>query len=148
MAGYKKQVVFPGCTGFTISLHLSPRKVRNDHQDKAGSKFLITPRSAFRANLRRDKVYLIGCQDRPCLISKLTSTQALPERQLAAMNNEQFRRLLADNKSTSKSGDKSGSSSRNAPAGGATPSAMLGSRMRSSIPMTPYVSKILRLQSV
>ncbi|KAJ5168903.1 uncharacterized protein N7482_004497 [Penicillium canariense] len=52
------------------------------------------------------------------------------------MNNEQFRRLLADNSSTSNSRDKPGASARNAASGGATP-AVLGSRMRSSIPMTP-----------
>ncbi|KAI9925134.1 hypothetical protein ASPWEDRAFT_54982 [Aspergillus wentii DTO 134E9] len=54
------------------------------------------------------------------------------------MNNEQFRRLLVDNAS---SGKKSGSSEtpsrRDGGHGGATPGAMLGSRMRSSIPMTP-----------
>ncbi|CEJ60753.1 hypothetical protein PMG11_09315 [Penicillium brasilianum] len=53
------------------------------------------------------------------------------------MNNEQFRRLLADTASTSKSGGKSASSPRDVAAGSATPGAMLGSRMRSSIPMTP-----------
>ncbi|KAJ6096590.1 hypothetical protein N7486_007336 [Penicillium sp. IBT 16267x] len=54
------------------------------------------------------------------------------------MNNEQFRRLLADNSSSAKSGDKSSSSSRNAAPGSATPGGgLLGSRMRSSIPMTP-----------
>ncbi|KAJ5368677.1 uncharacterized protein N7496_008437 [Penicillium cataractarum] len=53
------------------------------------------------------------------------------------MNNEQFRRLLADDSSTSKSGGKPASSPRDAAGGGATPGAMLGSRMRSSIPMTP-----------
>ncbi|KAJ5090169.1 hypothetical protein N7532_008853 [Penicillium argentinense] len=52
------------------------------------------------------------------------------------MNNEQFRRLLADNKTSSKSDDKPGTPSHNAP-GGATPGPLLGSRMRSSIPMTP-----------
>ncbi|KAJ5540834.1 hypothetical protein N7494_005910 [Penicillium frequentans] len=53
------------------------------------------------------------------------------------MNNEQFRRLLADN-SSAKSGDKSSPSSRNAAPGSATPGGgLLGSRMRSSIPMTP-----------
>ncbi|KAF7716653.1 Uncharacterized protein PECH_008224 [Penicillium ucsense] len=53
------------------------------------------------------------------------------------MNNEQFRRLLADNLSESKSQGQKDTSPRNASRGGATPSAMLGSRMRSSIPMTP-----------
>lgn len=60
------------------------------------------------------------------------------------MNNEQFRRLLADN-SSSKPGDKPSPSARNAAAGGATPGGLLGSRMRSSIPMTPYVSLQTRL---
>ncbi|KAJ5584314.1 uncharacterized protein N7459_004114 [Penicillium hispanicum] len=55
------------------------------------------------------------------------------------MNNEQFRRLLASNSASSKSGDKSSASGRNASAGGATPGGLLGSRMRSSIPMTPCV---------
>lgn len=56
------------------------------------------------------------------------------------MNNEQFRRLLVDNSSSSKSDEKKPTPGRNAP-GGATPSGgLLGSRMRSSIPMTPYVS--------
>lgn len=58
------------------------------------------------------------------------------------MNNEQFRRLLADTSSTSKSNEQKGQSPRNASSGGATPSAMLGSRMRSSIPMTPCVATI------
>ncbi|KAJ5645353.1 hypothetical protein N7507_011364 [Penicillium longicatenatum] len=54
------------------------------------------------------------------------------------MNNEQFRRLIADNTSSAKSGDKSSHSSRNAAPGSATPGGgLLGSRMRSSIPMTP-----------
>ncbi|KAJ5272689.1 RED-like N-terminal [Penicillium angulare] len=53
------------------------------------------------------------------------------------MNNEQFRRMLAD-KSSDKSNNKLSPSSRNASAGNATPGgALLGSRMRSSIPMTP-----------
>lgn len=53
------------------------------------------------------------------------------------MNNEQFRRLL-DNSSSS---EKSSTPARNAAAGGAGAGAggLLGSRMRSSIPMTPYV---------
>lgn len=59
---------------------------------------------------------------------------------IATMNNEQFRHLLVDNSSSSKSNDKPAPQARNAP-GGATPSGgLLGSRMRSSIPMTPYVS--------
>ncbi|KAJ5105331.1 hypothetical protein NUU61_002678 [Penicillium alfredii] len=49
------------------------------------------------------------------------------------MNNEQFRRLLVEK---SPSGSKESATPRNAAPGGATPSA-LGSRMRSSIPMTP-----------
>ncbi|KAJ5923618.1 RED-like N-terminal [Penicillium verhagenii] len=54
------------------------------------------------------------------------------------MNNEQFRRLLADKSSSVKSGDKSSPSSRNAAPGSATPGGgLLGSRMRSNIPMTP-----------
>ncbi|KAJ5653077.1 RED-likeN-terminal [Penicillium lividum] len=54
------------------------------------------------------------------------------------MNNEQFRRLLADNSSSVKSGEKPPFSSRNAAPGSATPGGgLLGSRMRSSIPMTP-----------
>ncbi|KAJ5643257.1 uncharacterized protein N7484_005764 [Penicillium longicatenatum] len=54
------------------------------------------------------------------------------------MNNEQFRRLIADNTSSAKSGEKSSPSSRNAAPGSATPGGgLLGSRMRSSIPMTP-----------
>ncbi|KAJ5093246.1 RED-like N-terminal [Penicillium angulare] len=52
------------------------------------------------------------------------------------MNNEQFRRMLAD-KSSDKPNNKSSPSSRNASAGNATPGGLLGSRMRSSIPMTP-----------
>lgn len=59
------------------------------------------------------------------------------------MNNEQFRRLLADNSSSSKSNETVPSQGRNAP-GGATPSSgLLGSRMRSSIPMTPYVPQLI-----
>ncbi|KAJ5720611.1 RED-like N-terminal [Penicillium malachiteum] len=54
------------------------------------------------------------------------------------MNNEQFRRLLADNSSSAKSNNKPSPSPRNASSGNATPaSGLLGSRMRSSIPMTP-----------
>ncbi|KAJ6128580.1 hypothetical protein N7471_009797 [Penicillium samsonianum] len=52
------------------------------------------------------------------------------------MNNEQFRRLLAD-QSSSKLKDQSPAPGRDAPRGGATPGGSLGSRMRSSIPMTP-----------
>src|SRR2546423_1187934 len=55
------------------------------------------------------------------------------------MNNQQFRRLLVD--SSSKSGDGSGSS----PKPGATPSAALGSRSRSSIPMTPYDQHLIHI---
>lgn len=56
------------------------------------------------------------------------------------MNNEQFRRLLAD-QSSSKPKDQSAAPSRDAARGGATPGGSLGSRMRSSIPMTPYVTR-------
>ena len=51
------------------------------------------------------------------------------------MNNTQFRRLVLDTpgSATRKDGDVPGTTSR----GGTTPA--LGSRMRSSIPMTPYV---------
>ncbi|KAJ5772979.1 RED-like N-terminal [Penicillium paradoxum] len=52
------------------------------------------------------------------------------------MNNEQFRRLLAD-QSSSKPKDQSSTPGRDAARGGATPGGSLGSRMRSSIPMTP-----------
>ncbi|KAJ4421984.1 hypothetical protein N0V82_003380 [Gnomoniopsis sp. IMI 355080] len=52
------------------------------------------------------------------------------------MNNEQFRRLLLANSAKSPSGDQNGASSSPKGFGGATPSA-LGSRMKSSIPMTP-----------
>ncbi|KAI2691990.1 hypothetical protein LCP963914a_84 [Penicillium roqueforti] len=52
------------------------------------------------------------------------------------MNNEQFRRLLAD-QSSSKPKPQSPTPGRDASRGGATPGGSLGSRMRSSIPMTP-----------
>ncbi|CAG8899326.1 unnamed protein product [Penicillium egyptiacum] len=52
------------------------------------------------------------------------------------MNNEQFRRLLAD-QSSSKPKDQSPAPGRDASRGGVTPGGSLGSRMRSSIPMTP-----------
>ncbi|KAJ6072704.1 hypothetical protein N7467_010789 [Penicillium canescens] len=52
------------------------------------------------------------------------------------MNNEQFRRLLVD-QGTSKSKDSNATPARDASRGGATPGGLLGSRMRSSIPMTP-----------
>ncbi|KGO43794.1 RED-like, N-terminal [Penicillium expansum] len=52
------------------------------------------------------------------------------------MNNEQFRRLIAD-QSSSKPKDQSPAPGRDASRGGATPGGSLGSRMRSSIPMTP-----------
>ncbi|OQE47254.1 hypothetical protein PENCOP_c001G03457 [Penicillium coprophilum] len=52
------------------------------------------------------------------------------------MNNEQFRRLIAD-QSSSKPTDKSPTPGRDVSRGGATPGGSLGSRMRSSIPMTP-----------
>ncbi|KAJ5867845.1 hypothetical protein N7534_002398 [Penicillium rubens] len=52
------------------------------------------------------------------------------------MNNEQFRRLLAD-QSSSKPKDQSPAPGRDTSRGGATPGGSLGSRMRSSIPMTP-----------
>ncbi|KAJ5196620.1 hypothetical protein N7449_007099 [Penicillium cf. viridicatum] len=52
------------------------------------------------------------------------------------MNNEQFRRLLAD-QSSSKSKDQTPAPGRDASRSGATPGGSLGSRMRSSIPMTP-----------
>lgn len=57
------------------------------------------------------------------------------------MNNEQFRRLLVDQSSSSnsKSKEKPSPNTRDAAGGGATPGGLLGSRMRSSIPMTPYV---------
>lgn len=54
------------------------------------------------------------------------------------MNNEQFRRLLSGN--SSNSAEKSSTPTRNVASGGATPGGLLGSRMRSSIPMTPYVT--------
>lgn len=54
------------------------------------------------------------------------------------MNNEQFRRLLSGN--SSNSAEKSSTPARNVASGGATPGGLLGSRMRSSIPMTPYVT--------
>ncbi|KJK63610.1 hypothetical protein P875_00064886 [Aspergillus parasiticus SU-1] len=55
------------------------------------------------------------------------------------MNNEQFRRLLVNNNSnnsTPKAGSSTSPSQNASRGGGATP-ALLGSRMRSSIPMTP-----------
>lgn len=55
------------------------------------------------------------------------------------MNNEQFRRLLAD-QSSSKPKDQNPVPGRDASRGGATPGGSLGSRMRSSIPMTPCVA--------
>lgn len=61
------------------------------------------------------------------------------------MNNEQFRRLLVNN-NTNNSTQKAGSSispSQNASRGGGATPALLGSRMRSSIPMTPYVFPII-----
>ena len=67
-----------------------------------------------------------------------------------AMNNEQFRRLLQNNDSNDTRSGAGSSSGHNdsktnqaregGGAGGATPGAALGSRMRSSIPMTPYVT--------
>lgn len=59
------------------------------------------------------------------------------------MNNEQFRRLLADN--SSQSTGKPATSARNAAPGSATPGGLLGSRMRSSIPMTPYIPSLQNL---
>lgn len=69
-----------------------------------------------------------------------------------AMNNEQFRRLLQDNNKTdTRTGARSSIDNNDTKtsqardgggAGGATPGAALGSRMRSSIPMTPYVTYI------
>ncbi|OGM50413.1 hypothetical protein ABOM_001016 [Aspergillus bombycis] len=56
------------------------------------------------------------------------------------MNNEQFRRLLVnnnDNNSAQKQSQSSTSPSQNASRGGGATPALLGSRMRSSIPMTP-----------
>ncbi|KAJ5833060.1 hypothetical protein N7474_001371 [Penicillium riverlandense] len=53
------------------------------------------------------------------------------------MNNDQFRRLLADKSVSSTSKNASSPSARDAAPGGATPRGALGSRMRSSIPMTP-----------
>jgi hypothetical protein len=55
------------------------------------------------------------------------------------MNNSQFRKLVLDTpaRQANAASQSEGQSSRNGVA--ATPSA-LGSRMRSSIPMTPYVS--------
>ncbi|KAB8263968.1 hypothetical protein BDV32DRAFT_105594 [Aspergillus pseudonomiae] len=55
------------------------------------------------------------------------------------MNNEQFRRLLVNNNnnSTQKQSQSSTSPSQNASRGGGATPALLGSRMRSSIPMTP-----------
>ncbi|KXG47992.1 uncharacterized protein PGRI_018620 [Penicillium griseofulvum] len=52
------------------------------------------------------------------------------------MNNEQFRRLIAE-QSSSKPTGQSPAPRRDASLGGATPGGSLGSRMRSSIPMTP-----------
>ncbi|EKV13306.1 RED-like, N-terminal [Penicillium digitatum] len=52
------------------------------------------------------------------------------------MNNEQFRRLIAD-QSSSKPKNQSPAPGRDASHGGATTGGSLGSRMRSSIPMTP-----------
>ncbi|OQD81188.1 hypothetical protein PENANT_c029G03830 [Penicillium antarcticum] len=52
------------------------------------------------------------------------------------MNNEQFRRLLAD-QGSSKPKDSNATPGRDASRSGATPGGLLGSRMRSSIPMTP-----------
>lgn len=58
------------------------------------------------------------------------------------MNNEQFRRLILDQTpARDKDQSPNGSSPRQqgkSAVGGATPG-VLGSRMRSSIPMTPYV---------
>ncbi|BCR92746.1 uncharacterized protein ACHE_80646S [Aspergillus chevalieri] len=51
------------------------------------------------------------------------------------MNNEQFRRLIQDNNNPSSS--PSSSSNQDGSTGNATPATALGSRMRSSIPMTP-----------
>jgi hypothetical protein len=63
------------------------------------------------------------------------------------MNNEQFRRLVFDSPSATSSVGKEGGSVRpprhqkneDLAIGGASRTAALGSRMRSSIPMTPYV---------
>ncbi|KAJ5129368.1 uncharacterized protein N7515_005407 [Penicillium bovifimosum] len=52
------------------------------------------------------------------------------------MNNEQFRRLVAD-QSSSKPKGQSSTPAPDVSRGGATPGGSLGSRMRSSIPMTP-----------
>ena len=52
------------------------------------------------------------------------------------MNNTQFRRLVLDPPTAAKSND--GTVGLTPHRGGATPA--LGSRMRSSIPMTPYVT--------
>ena len=67
-----------------------------------------------------------------------------------AMNNEQFRRLLQNNdgndtrsgagSSSGHNDSKTNQAREGGGAGGATPGAALGSRMRSSIPMTPYVT--------
>lgn len=52
------------------------------------------------------------------------------------MNNEQFRKLLLNNSAKSPSEAQNGASPTPRPTGVATSSA-LGSRMKSSIPMTP-----------
>lgn len=58
------------------------------------------------------------------------------------MNNSQFRKLVLDTPARKPAtGDSDASSSSGPRRNGATPSA-LGSRMRSSIPMTPYVSYV------
>ncbi|KAJ5583534.1 hypothetical protein N7535_002154 [Penicillium sp. DV-2018c] len=53
------------------------------------------------------------------------------------MNNEQFRRLLVDQSSSKNPKDQSSTPAPDVSRGGTTPGGSLGSRMRSSIPMTP-----------
>lgn len=89
--------------------------------------------------------YLTACRySTPTLLS-------LPLRSIitfisAIMNNQQFRRLVLDTPSASNRANKASPVDETSPrqvagVAGATPRALaLGSRMRSSIPMTPYVT--------
>lgn len=63
---------------------------------------------------------------------------------LETMNNEQFRRLVLENpkplsSSANAATPAAAAGRKDGAPGGATPGPVLGSRMRSSIPMTPYV---------
>jgi hypothetical protein len=87
----------------------------------------------------------------PFVDTYLYATLPLPLRSIltfvsAIMNNQQFRRLVLDTPSASTRANKTSpvdetSPKQDAGVAGATPRALaLGSRMRSSIPMTPYVT--------